>query len=154
MSVSYDETNLATNTASGRLNAVRFLVGDTDTNKPLVQDEEINFALSQTGDNVYYGSSYIASTIASKFARKVNTQVDGAISADYSDLSKQYKALSSFLKQEGLKYSSGGLGVSAGGISRSQVESVRNLGDRVSSSFYRGQFSHSSVNDYIQGDYD
>ena len=45
MSWSYDPTDLNTTTASGRLNTVRFLVGDTDTNDQKVQNEEIEFSL-------------------------------------------------------------------------------------------------------------
>jgi len=53
---SYSVTDLNTTTASGRLNSVRLLVGDTDTSDQLVQDEEINFALAQANDNVYYAA--------------------------------------------------------------------------------------------------
>ena len=48
MAWSYDATDLGTSTASGRLNSVRLLVGDTDTNDQQVQNEEITFALAQT----------------------------------------------------------------------------------------------------------
>jgi hypothetical protein len=37
MAWSYDETDLGTTTASGRLNSVRLLLGDTDTNDQQVQ---------------------------------------------------------------------------------------------------------------------
>ena len=52
MAWSYDATNLGTSTVAERLNSVRLLVGDTDTNDQQVQNEEIIFALNQTSDNV------------------------------------------------------------------------------------------------------
>ena len=62
MAWSYETTDLGTATASGRLNAVRLLVGDTDITDPQVQDEEILFALAQEGNNVYYAASWVAQT--------------------------------------------------------------------------------------------
>ena len=59
MAWTYDPTNLDKSTAAGRLNVVRFLVGDTEATKPQVQDEEINFGLSESQDDVYYAAIYI-----------------------------------------------------------------------------------------------
>ena len=78
MSWSYDPTDLDTTTASGRLNTVRLLVGDTDTIDQQVQDEEVTFALSENGNNVYYSGAWIARAIASKYSRQVTTQLSGA----------------------------------------------------------------------------
>jgi hypothetical protein len=47
MAWSYDPTDLDNTTASGRLNIVRLLVGDTDTVDQQVQNEEITFGLSE-----------------------------------------------------------------------------------------------------------
>ena len=93
MSWSYDSTDLDTTTASGRLNTVRLLVGDTDTLDQQVQNEEVLFALSESGDNVYYAAAWAARAISSKFSRRVTTSLDGSLSANYSDLAKQYKSL-------------------------------------------------------------
>ena len=41
MAWSYNPTDLDTLTASGRINTVRLLVGDTDTTDQQVQNEEI-----------------------------------------------------------------------------------------------------------------
>ena len=53
MAWSYDESDLETTSTFGRINAVRLLVGDTDSNDQQVQNEEIVFALTQTNNNVY-----------------------------------------------------------------------------------------------------
>lgn len=139
MAWSYDPTDLDKDTASGRLNTVRLLVGDTDTNDQQAQNEEITFALSETNNNVYYAASWVARTIASQYARKVNTEVDGALRADYSDLSKQYSTLSDKLEFQGKK-SGAVVGVLAGGITKSGINTVRTDTDRVEGSFRRDRF--------------
>ena len=139
MAWSYDPTDLDKDTASGRLNTVRLLVGDTDTSDQQAQNEEITFALSETNNNVYYAASWVARTVASQYARKVNTEVDGALRADYSDLSKQYSTLSDKLEFQGKK-SGAVVGVLAGGITKSGINTVRTDTDRVEGSFRRDRF--------------
>ena len=141
MSWSYDPTNLDTTTASGRLNSVRLLVGDTDTLDQQKQNEEITFALAQNGNNVYYSGAWIARAIASMYSRKVNTELSGALKADYSELSKQYKALADTLEYQG-KTSGAAIGVIAGGITKSRVEAVRADTNRIEGSFRRDRFKN------------
>lgn len=112
----YDASNLNTTSVGGRLNSVRLLVGDTVTYDQQVQDEEITFALSQAGDNVYSAASFVCSLIAAKYARMVTTQLDGALMAEYSDRIKQYGMLAVQMKDLDKRYSGRALGVSAGGI--------------------------------------
>jgi|TARA_B110000238_G_scaffold136809_1_gene147433 hypothetical protein len=141
MSWSYDSTNLDTTTASGRLNSVRLLVGDTDTLDQQKQNEEITFALSQNGNNVYYSGAWIARAIASLYSRRVNTELSGALKADYSEMSKQYKTLADTLEYQG-KTSGAAIGVIAGGITKSRVEAVRADTNRIEGSFRRDRFKN------------
>lgn len=141
MAWSYDPTDLDTTTASGRLNTVRLLVGDTETVDQQVQNEEITFGLSENGDNVYYAGAWVARAIASKYSRKVNTSLDGALKADYSDLTKQYKALADDLEYQG-KTSGAAIGVLAGGITKSGIEAVRANTNRLEGSFRRDRFNN------------
>ena len=141
MAWSYDPTDLDTTTASGRLNTVRLLVGDTETLDQQVQNEEIMFALSENGDNIYYAAAWSARNIASKYSRKVNTSLDGALKADYSDLSKQYKVLADDLEYQG-KTSGAVIGVLAGGIPKSSVNAVRANPNRIEGSFRRDRFKN------------
>lgn len=141
MSWSYDPTDLDTTTSSGRLNTVRLLVGDTETIDQQVQNEEITFGLSENGNNVYYAGAWIARAIASKYSRKVNTSLDGALKADYSDLAKQYKVLADDLEYQG-KTSGAVIGVLAGGITKSGVEAVRANTNRIEGSFRRDRFKN------------
>ena len=152
MSFSYDASNISTSTFAGRLNAVRLIVGDTDSSDPLVQNEEILFALTQASNNIYYAGSWAANAIGSKFARLVDTQLDGAISSKYSDLTKKYSALSSKLRQEGQRFSGTALGITAGGVSKTAVESAYQESDRVQPQFISNQFKNppSDEDQYIE----
>ena len=141
MSWSYDPTDLNTDTSSGRLNVVRLLVGDTDTNDQQVQNEEITFALTQTNNNVYFGAGWVARTIASLYSRKVDTTLDGALSADYSDLAGKYTKLAEDLEYQGKK-AGAILNVAAGGITKTQIEAARANTNRIEGSFRRDQFKN------------
>lgn len=138
MTFTYDVDDLGTTTASGRRNAVRFLVGDTDSTDVQVQDDEITFALAQSSDNVYEAGAYCCRAIAAKYSRRVDTELDGALSASYSDLHAHYMALAENLEAESKKQS--GLGVKAGGLSKADISVVRQDTDRVSPSFRRDRF--------------
>jgi hypothetical protein len=141
MAWSYDPTNLNTTTASGRINTVRLLVGDTITLDQQAQNEEISFALTESGNNVYYAGAWVARAISSKYSRQVNTELSGALKADYSDLAKQYKTLADSLEYQG-KTSGAAVGVLAGGITKTSVEAVRANTDRIEGSFRRDRFKN------------
>lgn len=142
MAWSYNATNLTTTTASGRLNSVRLLVGDTDTTDQLVQDEEVTFALSQANDNIYYAAAWVCRTIAAKFSRMVDTQLDGALQANYSDRAKQYQQLAVQVENQGKKTSGKSLGVFAGGISNNDMSVANRDEDRVKPAFAINQFDN------------
>ena len=141
MSWSYDPTDLNTTTASGRLNTVRLLIGDTDTLDQQVQNEEIMFALSENSNNTYYAGAWACRTLASKFSRMVTTQLDGALSANYSDLMQNYQQMADNLEYQG-KTSGAALGVRAGGLTKTAVEAVRANTDRIEGSFRRDRFKN------------
>ena len=141
MAWSYDPTDLDNTTASGRLNIVRLLVGDTDTVDQQVQNEEITFGLSENGNNIYLSASWVARTISSKYSRQVTTSLDGALSADYSDLAKQYQTLADQLEYQG-KTNGASVGILAGGITKTQVEGVRANTNRIEGSFRRDRFKN------------
>jgi hypothetical protein len=139
MAWSYEETDLRTTTASGRLNTVRLLLGDTDSNDQQVQNEEIAFALAQNNNNVYYAGAWCARIVAAKYSRKVTTSIDNAISADYSDLATQYQKLAESLEYQGKK-SGAVVGIKAGGITKSGIDAVRANTNRITPSFRRDRF--------------
>lgn len=116
MAWSYDNTDLDISTASGRLNIVRYLVGDTDPTDEQTQNEEITFALSQTSDDVYTAAAYVARSLSAKYARLVDTDLDGELAESYSQLQKHYAGIAaqmSDIKKDSGKVS---IGVSGGGL--------------------------------------
>ena len=140
MAFSYDETNLGTDTPSGRLSAVRLLIGDTDMNDAQTKDSEILFALVQSGDNVYAAASWMAKVLAAKYSRLVDVELDGQLSESYGQLQKHYGDLASDLEYQA-KSVSGSLGFAAGGTSKSRMSTVKDNTDRVKSLIERDQFS-------------
>ena len=141
MAWSYDPSNLSTTTDAGRLNIVRLLIGDTITADQQMQDAEITFSLAQNGDSTYMAASWACRTLASKFARMVTTQLDGALSANYSDLMAHYQQLADTLEYQG-KTSGAALGVRAGGITKTSIEAARADTNRIEGSFRRDQFKN------------
>ncbi len=121
--------------SSSDKDAVRFLIGDTDTNNQLLQDEEINYLLTTQG-SVYAAAAEAAMSIAAKFARLADQTV-GDLRISYSQRAEAYKALADSLSRRGdLKF----VEPYAGGISKSDKESVELDTDRVEPAFERGQF--------------
>ena len=134
----YDIDDLGTTTATGRRNSVRFLVGDTDPNDVQILDDEIAFALAQNSDSIYAAAAFCCRALAAKYSRRVDTELDGALSATYSDIYEHYISLAETLEAESKK--SSGLGISAGGITKSSIKVVRSDDDRISPSFRRDRF--------------
>jgi len=153
VSFSYDDTDLGTDTASGRLNATRFLLGDTNSGDPQVQDTEVTFALSQTGDNIYFAAAWLARTVASKYSRQVDIDLDGQLSASYSDLAQQYNRLADQLEYQGTK-AGGRLGIKAGGITKTSIEAARQNTNRVKPTFRRDRFWNPPTYDGVDYGYE
>jgi hypothetical protein len=139
MAWSYDERNLNTTDPLGRLNAVRFLIGDTDESDQQVQDEEIAFAMVQANNNTYYAGAFLCRTIAAKYSRNVDVDINGAISEKSSQLQGHYLELAEALEYQAQK-TGAQIGVVAGGLSRSRVDVVRSNTDRVKPAFSKDQF--------------
>jgi len=117
---------------------VRFLVGDVSESEPLVQDEEIHFALKQEG-NVYGAAALICESLAAMFSRKVDRQTGDVRSA----LSQRAKAYAERAKELRAKASAGKLSLAmplAGGVF--VVDKQRACWDSrtVKPAFSRGMF--------------
>ena len=122
--------------------AVRFLVGDTDTTDQRVTDEEIAFALSQASDDVYLAAAICARALAGKYANLVDTKFE-SVSSNYSDLRDNYTRLATQLERQSKKFAANGLGIpAAGGMSISEIDSVESDTDRVPSKFRRDQYAN------------
>jgi hypothetical protein len=142
MTATYDPTDLDKGTASGRVNVVRFLLGDTDVTNPELQNEEITFTLSETTNKVYLAASICASTVSSKYAGLANVEINGILSVDYSELANAFSVLSVKLKSDGNRLEGGSIGVFVGGLPVFPARSY---------SFFRGQFQNPNELDDLNG---
>lgn len=132
----------STSTAEGRRDAVRVLIGDTDTTDQQVSDEIIAFGLSQASDEIYEGSAIIARSLAAKYSRLVDTKIED-VESKFSQRRDFYMSLARDLETQAEKYGNSSLGVPvAGGISLSEMEAAREDTDRVPALFKVGQFDN------------
>lgn len=114
---------------------VRFLIGDTNTDKQLLQDEEINYALDQSSDNIYKAAALSAESIAMKLATYVDERVDVFEVSQTSARANVYYKLAEELSEKAKKNVQ--LSPYAGGISKSDKETVADDTDRVEPFFKR-----------------
>jgi len=75
--------------------AIRFIVGDTDTDDPLVSNEEIAYLITLHG-SLNRSASETARAIAAKFARNMSRSI-GGLQADFAAKHRQYLALADSL---------------------------------------------------------
>lgn len=133
-----------TNDQYQRRDAVRMLVGDTDTSDQQSSDEEIAFALSQTSDDVYGAAVIICRALAAKYSRLVDTSFEG-VRSSYSQRAKSYHELAIRIERQGKKTGGAGLGgVDAGGISKDNMDTVDRIEDRLEPAFKVKQFENPS----------
>lgn len=114
---------------------VRFLVSDTNSNAQLVQDEEINWALSEEG--IYGAASIVARSIAANYAKKADFTAGKDLSVSYARQSKAYSDLADKLVSKASNISPLPF---AGGISVSDKENYEADTDRVSPKFRKDKF--------------
>ena len=113
---------------------VRFYVGDTDDTDQQVQNEEIEWAITETA-SARGAAALVARAIAAKYARLADQSV-GDLRFSYSQRQEHYTDLAERLElQEGRRFMSE---MYAGGISESEKRSVESNTDRVSPNFTIG----------------
>lgn len=119
--------------------AVRFELPDTEEAAPLFQDEEIEYALSQEGEEVLAAAAHCCEQLARKFSLQADVQA-GSASTTYS---KAAKGLSE--RAEALRKRASGLHAPfAGGLSRAEKRALRTNRDREDGPFRLGQFQGAS----------
>lgn len=112
--------------------AVRFLLGDTDINNQLVQDEEIDWLISQHED-IYWAAAGAAETLSSKYSSAADSKsadglsISNNLSQKYTDLASRLRILAASRRRLGKPY--------AGGLSRKE----RQLDD-ADHDLYHGHF--------------
>jgi hypothetical protein len=132
--------------ASSALSAIRFLVGDTDTNDQLVTDEEIAWLNTEAGDTptsltaLYKASAAAARAIAAKFSRLADQSV-GDLKVSMSQKAVGYATLGQSLDAQAA--ADAGVPIPfAGGISVADKTTREADTDRVEPFFITSQFSN------------
>lgn len=143
----YNAENLSTADEDSRKNIVRLLIGDTDSNDPQLQDEEILFALSSNKDNPNAAAIFAVNAIISRYARLVNIELDEAIREDYSDLIDNYKGLLSGLEKK-VRFSNNSIRIYATGLTHTDFEEAWSDPNRVKPGIKQGQWSIDYANPY------
>lgn len=111
--------------------AVRLMIGDTDIDDQLIQDEEIAYFLDQEG-TTHMAAARAADAIAAKFSRQADKKV-GDLSIAASQRAKAYRDLAADLRSQASKF----VTPFAGGISVSNKQSYEGDSDRVKPSMSR-----------------
>lgn len=130
------------NPSASNLDAVRFLVGDTDSADVQAQDAEISWAITQAA-TTRGAAAVIAEALAAKYARLTSMSV-GDLSINYAQRQEQYSALAVKLRSD---EATRGAVPFCGGISQSQKESVEEDSDRVRPAFRRGMHDYEGGQD-------
>jgi hypothetical protein len=123
----YDPTNVP-------IDAVRFTLQDTDEDNVLLWDQEINYLLSQTNDNIIRASILGARAIMAKFARMADREQAGKYQVYYTDKVGQYQTIIDSLEDQLSSLS--GVDIHYGGIDIDTVDSVRKDDSRVHNLFH------------------
>jgi hypothetical protein len=116
------------------INHVRLLVGDTQKDRPLLQDEEIEHFLEETS-NTFLAAAEVAEAIHARFPSTITSKgADGKtisyqLTMDYGKLARRLRAKAARM---------GKAMPVAGGISKSDKEKQEARDDRDASSIRRG----------------
>lgn len=121
------------------LNQLRLMVGDTNANEPLMQDEEITFVQSTAGSNIYSAAAAVARFIAAKLAKEVDA-VNEPLRQMFSQRMNRFLKLAQVWEDQLSVDPSGAAGLSA------WTGLDPGAGERSTPAFYRGVASD-PVND-------
>lgn len=117
--------------------AVRYLVGDTDTNDQQTSDEEIAWALTEY-PKVKYAAALVCRALAAKYAScAVGVRVGDVQISNAAAVSKEYAARAKDLDPNGLTKSTAIVLPKFGGLSISEKQTLSEDADAVQPAFSR-----------------
>lgn len=129
--------NYSGNPASNDRDQVRFLIGDTCKEDPLVSDKEIAFAISEQ-TSLKLAAAMCLRALAAVHSRMVTKKI-GDISVNCSDLAKQFKARADELDPFNVATAAPLLALPVfGGLSITEKETLDDDDDAVQPSFRKG----------------
>lgn len=130
---------------------VRLLIGDNDSTRQQLQDEEIDWVLVEQ-DVVTYAAAACCDLLASKYAFLVNTE-NSELRVSAAARHKHYQELAERLRRSGGTLPGGdGTGVAlatayVGGAIKSEKQTLEADTDLVPPAFARGQDDHPEIRD-------
>lgn len=128
--------------ASGNRDKVRFLIGDTDVVDQLLQDEEIELALT-LGGGVQSAAAISCDSLAARFSRECDMTV-GPLSRSAGQRATAYAERAKMLRVQ--QVALGGAEIFIGGISVSDKETLSADTNAVQPEFGIGQDDYPGVN--------
>lgn len=132
MSFTYDPSALS----SEPLYEVRFIIGDTAVDKPLLDDEEIEYYLNKYSDAVMQTAVKCCESIAAKYAKFSKKRVNG-VEVEIEDVAGKYMQLAKHLRAN-IVATSATNGAPWAVTRDSQKEAIEADTDLLTPSFKRG----------------
>lgn len=120
---------------------VRFLVGDTNTTKPDLTDEEIAFLLVEEGNSPRRAAARAAEVLAALYSKRADEKAVGPLRIKYQTNADRFTKLA---KKLWSRATVGTAAPYAGGISQSDKESREANSDRAVPSFSRRLMDYGS----------
>jgi hypothetical protein len=128
------------NPATSDTDSVRFLLGDTESSDPLLQNEEIEFLLEQWSGNLYSAAAAGAEQIAAQVTRETPYSGDG-VDTNTDILQQKFMLLASQLRMLARRKGYAAA-IYAGGIDRSDVEDADADDTAIAGQFGVGMHDH------------
>lgn len=127
-----------TTSAVARRDAVRLLVKDTVSTRPLIQDEELDFFLAENGNQVWGAAADACDALAAREAKSksVGDLSLSGMGESYNDLARRYRMR---VASQAIPF--------AGGISVSDKDSREGDTDRTAPAFTRGLHANPAVDE-------
>ena len=140
--------NYSHNPKNSAKDEVRFLIGDTNSKDPLLQDEEINYLLERYNNYPMNASIEACEMVVSKFSRQADESV-GGVSKSFSQKATAYLKLRDMLRT---RMAINGARPYAGGISVSDKQKNDQNSDLAPPTFTKHQFENKQVAPWTSDD--
>jgi len=137
------------NPANSDLDLIRFMVGDTNSIDPELQDEEIQFEIDRSTSSGYFSPLKTSISVLRRVMAKYKQLVDEKVGDVSVKWSQRYKQIQSTLRDLELEHAKTSLGSAyAGGISQADKDVANNSTDRVPPAFTKNFGSGGDVNEF------
>jgi hypothetical protein len=130
---------------------VRFLMGDTDQDRPHMQDEEITYLLTKYG--VESAAAAACEQLAAKYTGLIDRTV-GSLTINYSQLSKQFAESAVRLRRQSRSPESvaaGGAGPLVFGIAHAEKDAKDEDSSLIPDTFDEGFMDHPGTSSTLTG---